>query len=321
MLTLIRICLVATVAYLCAPAVAQTYPDRPVRFLVVNPPGGGVDLIARLLAKPLSEHWNQPVVVENKTGASGMLAAAAVAAAAADGYTLLMSASDMALNAALFPKMQYDPIKAFAPVTLVATTPLVLVSHPSLRSRGIRELVEYLSARPGKLNYSSGGNGTPQHFAGELFRVMSKVDVVHVPYKSGGLQVVGLVAGEVAYGFAALLPALPHIKAGRLDALGVSALERSPALRTVLTLAEAGFAGFEIIQWYATWAPAGTPKTVVERIGSSIAGIAESPDFKQRMFDLGAEVRTTNPQELRELQVREIAKYRQIATHANIRID
>ncbi len=165
---------VALLALLSLPADAQTYPERPVRLVVVNPPGGGVDVVARLMARPLSDKWNQPVVVDNRSGASGMIAGAYVASSPPDGYNILISASEAALNVALFPKMQYDPVKQFAPVSLIATTPMVLVTHPSLKIRTLKDFLSYVSARPGTVNYGSGGNGTPQHFAAELLKQMTK---------------------------------------------------------------------------------------------------------------------------------------------------
>jgi tripartite-type tricarboxylate transporter receptor subunit TctC len=255
--------------------------------VVVNPPGGGVDVVARLIAAPLADAWGQPVVVDNRSGASGMIAAAIVANSQPDGYTLLTSASDMALNAALFATMQYDPVKAFLPVTLIATTPLVLVVNPSLNVNTLAELIGRARANPGKFDYGSGGNGTPQHFAAELLKLKSGTEMTHVPYKSGGLQVMAILAGEVPAGFAALLPALPHIKSGRLKALAVSSLQ---TLVFAAGRADSGGSGFPRLRhhavvcglvafWYAE-ARCGTHCS--RNTGSREVGRLQAPDARRR---------------------------------------
>jgi tripartite-type tricarboxylate transporter receptor subunit TctC len=219
------------------------------------------DITARSVAEKLSEKWARQVVVDNRGGASGMIGGQIVATSPPDGHTILLSSSsEVALNVALYAKMPYDPRKAFAPITLISSTPMILVTHPALPPKTMRDFVAFVAARPGQLNYASGGNGTPQHFAGELLRLQAKLIMTHIPYKSGGLQVIDLVAGQVPCGFAALLPAMPHIKSGRLRGLAVTSLKRSPSLPEIPAMAESGYSGFNIVQWYAAWTSAGTPK-------------------------------------------------------------
>ena len=302
-------------------AIAQGYPDRQIRMIVVSPPGGGADVVARLVAKKLGEDFGQPIVVDNRGGASGMIAGAAVAHSMPDGYTMLLSASDVALNVALFPKLPYDPVKAFAPVTLIATTPMVLVSTPKSGIGSLGEFVAFARANPGRVNYASGGVGTPQQFAMELLRLQAGLNINHVPYKSGGLQILGLLAGEVSVGFVALLPAIPHIREGRLRALAVSSIARSASLPEVPTVAELEYPGFDISQWYAAWLPAGTSSAIVSKLAAAIDRYVRSDDFRRQMIALGAEAVGSGEKGLFDLRQSEIAKYRDIAIKANIKAE
>lgn len=299
---------------------AQSFPSRPVRMVVPYPPGGGADINARLLAQGLLQKWGQTVVVDNRGGATGMIGGSLVANSSPDGYTVLLSSSsEVALNVVLFEKMPYDPIKAFEPLTLVSTTPMILVTHPSMGTRTVKDFVAHVAARRGQLNYASGGTGTPQHFAGELLKMKAKIDLTHVPYKSGGLQIVALLGGQVPCGFPALLPAIPHIKSGRLIGLAVSSTNRSPSLLDIPTVHESGYPGFDIVQWYGMWAPAGTPKGITSKVAKDLVGIIKSADFQRRMIEQGAEAIGGTPEELGKFQLSEIKKYRDIADHAGIK--
>ena len=315
-------CLLSAAFVVPLAAHPQQFPVKSVRLMVAFPPGGGADITARPIAEKLSEKWGRSVIVDNRGGASGMIGAQLVANSPADGYTLLLSSSsEVALNVSLFAKMPYDPVKAFEPMTVAATTPMVLVTHPSLAPKTAKEFVAFVAARPNQLNYASGGVGTPQHFAGELFKLRAKLVMTHVPYKSGGLQVVDLVGGQVPCGFAALLPAMPHVKSGRLRALSVTSLDRSQSLPDIPSMSESGYSGFNISQWYAAWAPAGTPREIVDKITADIIEIVKSADFRRRMQDQGADPVGSSAAETARFQLSEIKKYVEIAQRANIKAD
>ncbi|WP_436295958.1 Bug family tripartite tricarboxylate transporter substrate binding protein [Variovorax sp. LjRoot178] len=300
---------------------AQTYPSRVIRIIVPYPPGGGADITARPIAQMLSERWGQPVIIENHGGASGMIGADIVAKAPPDGYTLLVSASaEVALNVALFPKMPYDPVRDFAPITLATVTPMALVVHSSVPVTSLKEYIAIARAKPGSMTFGSVGNGTPHHFAGEWLKMLTKVDIVHVPYKGSGPLIIDLLGGHSPSGFATLLPAMQHMKSGKLRALAVTTQKRVPLLPDVPALAET-LPGFDISQWNAVWAPAATPKDVLDKLSAEITRIVQSPDYKARMSEQGSEAIGNSPSELAAFQKAEIDKYRKIAQEANIKVD
>lgn len=306
-------------AAMAGPAAAQGYPSKPVRMVIPYPAGGGTDITARPIAQRLSEIWGRQVLIDNRSGGNGMIGADIVAKSASDGYTVLVSAaSEMTMNVVLFRKMPYDPVGDFQPVTLATTTPALLMAHPSLPVKSVKELIALAKSRPGALSYASVGNGTPQHFAGELMKHMVNIDWVHVPYKGAAPALVDLVGGHVPVGFVALLPAIPHVRSGRLRPLAVTSAQRSSALAEVPTLAESGLAGFDIIQWFAFWVPAKTPKDIVERLNSEIVKIVQSPDYRQRMTEAGTDAVGSTADYLGKLQKSEIEKYRRIAKLAGI---
>lgn len=315
-----RICAVL-LALAAAAASAQNYPNRMIRIVVPYPSGGGADITARPIAQMLSERWGQPVVIENHGGASGMIGADIVAKAPPDGYTLMVSASaEVALNVALFPKMPYDPVRDFAPITLATVTPMALVVHPSLPITSLKEYIAIARAKPGTMAFGSVGAGTPHHFAGEWLKMLSKIDIVHVPYKGSGPLVIDLLGGHTPSGFATLLPAMQHVKTGKLRALAVTTQKRVPLLPDVPALAET-LPGFDISQWNAVWAPAGTPKDVLDKLSAEITRIVQSPEYKARMTEQGSEAIGSSPSELAAFQKAEIDKYRKIAQQANIKGD
>jgi len=302
-----------------ATAVAQSYPAKSIRLVVPYPAGGGTDLTARPIGQKLTELWGQSVIIDNRPGGSGMIGADVVAKSAPDGHTVLVSASmEVSANVALFKNMPYDPVKDFQPVTLATISPLILMVHPSLPVKSVKELVALARARPGALSYASIGIGTVHHFAGELMKSMLNLDMVHVPYKGGAPALVDLVGGHVPLGFVALLSAIPNVKAGRLRPLAVTSSKRASALPEVPTLAESGLPGFDIVVWFGVWVPAKTPKDVVDKLNSEMVKIIQSPEYKQRMIESGSEAVGSSAEHLGQLQKAEIEKYRKIAAAAKI---
>ena len=292
--------LAATLAILAphAARAADAYPAKPVRFVVAFPPGGGTDIIARAIAQKLAERIAQQVVVDNRPGAGGNIGTDIVAKSAPDGYTMLMgSAGPLAINASLFGKMPFDPIKDLAPVTLAASTPNVLVVHPSLRAATVKELIALAKARSGEINFASSGHGTPAHLAGELFNSMAGVKMVHVPYKGAAPALADLLGGQVQLMFSTMPPALPHVKDGKLRALAVTSAKRSPAAPDIPTLDEIALPGFEANTWHGVVVPAGTPATIVARLNREIVAILHLPDVVERFSSQGAEALGSTPEE------------------------
>ena len=299
-------------------AAAQSYPNKPIHIIVPYPPGGGADITARPIARMLSERWGQPVLIENRGGASGMIGADIVAKAPPDGYTLMVSAAaEVALNAALFPKMPYDPTRDFAPITLATMTPMALVVHPSVPVTSLKEYIAYAKAKPGSMIFGSVGAGSVHHFAGEWLKMLAKIDILHVPYKGSGPLITDLLGGHAPSGFATLLPAMQHLKSGKLRALAVTTEKRVPLLPDVPAMSET-LPGFDITQWNAVWAPAGTPKDVLDKLSAEITRIVQSADYKARMSEQGSVAVGSTPSELGAFQRAEIEKYRKIAQQANI---
>jgi tripartite-type tricarboxylate transporter receptor subunit TctC len=304
-----------------ATIAAQTYPNKAIRIVVPFPPGGGADITARPIAQKLSERWGQPVVIDHRSGASGMIGADIVAKAPPDGYTLMVgSSAETALNVALFPKMPYDPVRDFAPITLAIVTPLALVVHPSVPIKSVKEYIVLARAKPRSMTFGSAGAGSIHHFAGEWLRMLTRIDIVHVPYKGMGPAIIDLLGGQIPSGFATLLPALQHVKAGKLRALAVTTQERVPLLPGVPALAET-LPGFDVTQWNAVWAPAATPKDVLDKLSTEITRIVQSADYKARMTDQAALAIGNSPSELAAFQKAEIDKYRKIARQANMKLD
>jgi tripartite-type tricarboxylate transporter receptor subunit TctC len=278
------------VAAAAAPyAVAQSYPARPVRMIVPYPPGGGTDTISRLVAQKLSERWGQQVVVDNRPGANGIIGTELVARAKSDGYTFGVVIATQAINPALYPKLPYDTVKDFVPVTLMAQYPYILTVHPSVQAKSAAEFVALAKHKPGAMSYASSGNGSGPHLAFELFKSTAGIDVVHVPYKGAGPANRELITGQVQAFFNNFLAARAHIESGRIRVLGVSSLKRSPAMPDVPTLAESGVRGFDVTSWYSVIAPAGTPAAVVNRIQADIAAVLRLPEVVSRLSNDGAE--------------------------------
>jgi tripartite-type tricarboxylate transporter receptor subunit TctC len=300
---------------------AQTYPNKAIRIVVPFPPGGGADMTARPIAQKLSERWGQPVVIDNRGGASGMIGADIVAKAPPDGYTVMVgSSAEVALNVALFPKMPYDPVRDFAPITLAIVTPIALVVHPSMPIKSVKEYIAIARAKPGSITFGSAGAGSIHHFAGEWLKMLTKIDIVHVPYKGMGPAIIDMLGGQIPSGFATLLPALQHMKTGKLRTLAVTTQKRAPLLPDVPAFAET-LPGFDVTQWNAVWAPAATPKDVLDKLSTEITRIVQSPDYKARMSEQAAEAIGNSRSDLAAFQKAEIDKYRKIAQQANIKVD
>jgi tripartite-type tricarboxylate transporter receptor subunit TctC len=315
--------LVAAVALAAGPAAyAQEYPNRTVKLVVPFPPGGPLDVTGRLIAQKLTEAWGQSVVVENKPGAGGNIGADLVAKSPPDGYTILMGAlSTHAVNPSLYPKMPYDAIRDFAPITLIAITPNVLVVNPSLPVNSVKELVAYAKGNPGKLAFGSGSNGSAGHLAGELFKADTGTDIIHVPYKGGAPATQALLAGDVQFMFDNLANATAQVKAGKLRALAVTTSERSKLAPDLPTMAEAGLPGFDIATWYGLFAPAGTPAAIVAKWNAEVTKILNAPDTRERLTAQGAEPAPMTPAQFAAFIEREIPKYARIVKASGAKVD
>ncbi len=307
-------------AGLAGMAAAQGYPAKTIRILVAYPMGGGAEYTARPIALKLTERWGQPVIVESRSGGSAMIGTDHVAKSPPDGYTMLLSASsEVSMNVVLFKKMPYDPVRDLQPVTLVGTTPPILLAHPSLPVKSVKELVALARAKPGALNYASIGTGSPQHFAGELMKTTFRIDIVHVPYKGAAPALIDMIGGHVPIGLVAPTVALPHVQSGRLRALGVTSAQRSGSMPNIPTIAEQGAPGFDIVQWYALWLPAKTPKDVSDKIQGEVVRIVQSQDYRQRQQEVATDIVGSSAETLGAFQKAEIEKFRKIATAAGIK--
>jgi tripartite-type tricarboxylate transporter receptor subunit TctC len=299
-----------TLLALGAGSALATYPDRPVRLIVPFPPGGPTDIVARPLAQNLSENLGQQVIVDNRGGAGGNIGAAAVMKSAADGYTLLMgTVGTHAINASLYKKLTFDPVKDFAPVSLVAQAAVVLVVHPSVPAKTLREFIALAKSKPGQITFGSAGSGSPGHLTGELFKDMAGVELVHVPYQGSAPAISDLLGGQIHAMFDPIQATLSHVKAGKLRLLGVSSSKRSSAFPDVPTIAEAGVPGFETTAWWAVFAPAGTPKEIITRLNTEIVKIMRSPDTKERLRQLDIEPIGSTPDQLVAFMKIETAKW------------
>jgi tripartite-type tricarboxylate transporter receptor subunit TctC len=312
--------IIALVAALAAvPVWAETaYPSKPVRFIVPSSAGGGTDIIARALSQKLSEALGQQFVVENRPGAGQMIGIELAAKAPADGHTILMVASTLAINPIMYKKVSYDPVRDFAPITQAASLPNVLVVHPSLPVKSVAELIALAKREPGRIAYASAGIGTSPQMSVELLKSLAGIDLLHVPYKGTAPGVIDVLAGQVKVMTPNVLTALPYIKSGRLRALAVTSAKRSEALPDVPTMAEAGVPGYESVQWYGVLAPAGTPREIVERLHVEIAKALRAGDVRERLAADGAEPVGSSPDEFAAFIRAEIAKWAKVAKAAGI---
>jgi len=315
--------LILFLASLAAGALwAQSYPARPIRFVVPFAPGGPTDILARAVGQKLTEAFGQTIVIENRGGAGGNIGAELVARSLADGYTMLMGAtSTHAINPALYHKLGFDPIKDFAPVSLVANTPSLLAVHPALPVRTIKDLIALAKARPGQLSYASAGNGSSNHLAGVLLSMMAGIDMVHVPYKGSGPALVDVISGQVPMMFNNTASVMPHVTAGKLRAVALASLERSALLPAIPTVAESGLPGFEVRSWHGVFVPAGTPRDVVNRLSTEIVRAVRAADVKTRLNAQGVELVGSSPDEFAEFVKKELVKWAKVVRQSGARAD
>ena len=314
--------LAAAAAALALPgAWAQTWPSRSVSIIVPFPAGGTTDVLARALGQELSKTLGQPVVVENKPGAGATLGADYVAKSKADGYTLLMGAVHHTIATSVYRKLGYDFEKDFAPITTVALVPNVLVVNPQVPAKTVQELLAQAKAQPGKLTYGSNGTGTGQHLIGAQFEGMGGVQLLHVPYKGSGPLTTDLLGGQISMSFDTVTPVLPHIKAGKLRALAVTTAKRSVALPDVPTLEEAGLPGFDMGTWFGMLAPAGTPKDIVARLNADMVKIIQSPEFRKKMDDIGADPIANTPEQMARQIKDDTARFARLVKEAKVSLD
>lgn len=301
--------LVMLFAMVAMPTNAQTYPDRPVRLVVPYAPGGGVDILGRLIAQKLSERLGQPVVVDNRGGGAGTIGAGIVVKAPGDGYTLLLGAIEIGANPALQTRLPYDTLKDFQPVSMVATLPAVLIVPPDFPAKSVSDVVTLAKANPGKYNYASAGIGSMHFLGAELFKAENGIDVVHVPYQSGGQALAALLGGQAQIAFSTVPPVLQHIRSGKVRALAVTGKARQKSLPDVPTFEEAGHARFDVSLWQGVLAPAGTPPEIVRRLNVEINTVLAMPDVRERLAELGADPAGSTPEAFRAFIESEIARW------------
>ena len=309
-------------AALAGAAWAQTYPTKPIRFIVGFVPGGGTDMMARMLSRKLSDSMGQQVIVDNRAGSSGVIAAVIAAKAPPDGYTLFaVTISTLATNVSMYSKLPYDPIRDFAPVTLTAMSPYLLVVNPSTPAATLKELIALAKATPGKLNHSSAGSGGGNHLSQELLKFMAGIDIVHVPYKGAADPLTALIAGEVQASFKLVTTALPQVRAGRLKALAITSAQRLAVVPEVPTIAEAGVPGYEATSWQGVVLPAGAPRAIVNRLYGEIAKALQTPDVKERLAAEGSTPGGITPEEFAVHIKREITKWAKVVKASGAKAD
>ena len=300
-------------------AAAQNYPSRPIRFIVPFAAGGGTDLVARTLAHKLTQALGQPVVVDNRTGASGVIGTELAAKSAPDGYTIMIATPTLAVNPSLIPNLSYDPVKDFAPVSLIATSPHLLAISPSLPAKSVGELVALAKSRAEPLTFSSGSTGGSSHLAGELFNTMAGIHMVHIPYRGTGEAVTAVLGGVVSMAFLDVPTMLPHIKSGRLRGIAVTSTKRSSVAPELPTIAESGYPGFESGLWYGVVAPARTPPEIIARLNAELVKITQSPEMRETLRAEGAESIASTPEAFGELIRREIVRWAKVIRDAHIK--
>jgi tripartite-type tricarboxylate transporter receptor subunit TctC len=315
--------LVSIVLSLAALGVqGQPYPSKPIRYIVPFAPGGTTDILGRMVAAGLSSSFGQPVVVENKPGQAGSIGSTELARATPDGYTVGGGTiSSHAINVTLYPSLPYDPVKDFAPITMLATLPNMLIVHPSLNVNSVKELIELLKSNPNKYSFGSAGNGTSQHISGELFKIMTGTQMQHIPYKGSGPMIPDLLAGTIQLSFENITTAYPPVKAGRLKALAVTSSRRSFVAPDVPTMAEAGLAGYDISSWQAMYAPAGTPREIVARLHAETAKILRAPENQKKLSDLGLDAGGMSPDELLALMRSDIPRLGKVVRESGAKVD
>lgn len=313
--------MIAACALSCTALWAQNYPTKPVRFVAPFPPGGSSDLIARVLTQKMSEGLGQQVIVENRPGAGSNLGTQQAARAPADGYTLLITSVTAAINMSLYRNPGFDLLKDFAPISKLAVGPTALVVHPSVPVTNVRELIKLAQARPGQLAYGSGGNGTPSHVCGEMFRAMTKANILHVPYKGTGQSITDLMAGQIQLVFASMPVVFPHMKTGRLRTLAVTGAARTPLAPNLPTVAESGIPGYAFDSWWGLVTNAGVPQPIIATLYNETRRVLSLPDVKERFADLGIDVLQGSPSELASFTRAEIERLAKVIKDTGIRAD
>lgn len=318
-----NICAALAIAFgMSTGAIAQTYPGKPVRIIVPFPAGGNADILARILGQKMAESFGQQIIVDNRAGAAGIIGAQAAAKSAPDGYTLFMGTTGtQTTNPAVYAKLPYDPLKDFAPVSNFAGSPYVLVVHPSLPARNLRELIALAKRRPGALHYASFGAGSSAHLTGVLLQSVAKIDIVHVAYKGGPPALADLVGGHVEMMFNLLPGVLPHVKAAKLRALAVAAEKRTGAIAEMPTFAESGIADFHSDSWYGVLVPSGTPRDIIAKLNAEILRVLAVPDVRQRLAAEGAEPMGDTPERFAEQIKRDLARWTRVAKEAKVKVD
>lgn len=301
-----------------AHAAGNPFPEKPVRMVVPLAPGGGSDIVGRIVAQALTEQWGQQVVVDNRPGAGGTIGNSIVAKAAPDGYTMLVSSSTMAIGPALYKNPSADILRDFSAVTLIAEQPSIIAVNPKVPAKSLAELIALFKAQPGKYSFGSAGNGTASHLANELFKLTARVDVLHIPYKSAGLATTGLLSGDIQFMVTNMATALPQLRSGRLHGVAVTSTKRVAAAPELPTAIEAGLPGYEYTTWYGMLVPDDTPKAVVARVHGDLAGLMRQPRIGERFSAQGLEVRATSPQEFSKYLASEVARWQQVVNAAGI---
>ena len=306
----------------CASALAQAWPSRPIHWTIPYPPGGASDVTARLLGQKMTEAWGQPVLIENRAGANGIVALEYVAKSAPDGYNILMAnLGPNAINPAVYSKLPFDAVRDFAPITLTTLVPQVIVVNERFEAKSFREFLAIARSRPGKLTYATGGNGSANQLAGELLKSMAGIDIVHIPYKGDAAAMADVIGGNITLTFPTVISAAPHVKSGKLRPLAVTSAKRVAMLPEVPTIAESGVPGYDVVSWGGVMAPAGTPQPVIDKLHAEIIRILKLPDVRERIASFGAEIIGSTPAEFGAFLNAEIAKWAGVAKAANIKLD
>ncbi len=302
-------CAALAPAHALAQTATQKFPEKPIRFIVPFPPGGGNDILARMLAPKMAEFLGQPVVIDNRAGAGGNIGTDLAAKSAPDGYTIVIASNQVTMNPALYAKLPFDIEKDFSAVALAASVPMVLAVHPSVPANNVRDLIALAKANPGRYNYSTPGAGTPQHIAFEVFNHAAGTKVTHVPYKGTGPAIADLIAGQVQTAFGTMASLDQHVKAGKLRALAVATPRRSQAMPAVPTVAESALAGFDVSLWYSILAPAGTPAPILARLSAEVSKALAAPDVRDRLVSQGFEISYLPPEQMNDLMKRDIGRW------------
>ena len=299
-----------------------SYPSKPIRMIVPSAPGSGPDIMARAIGQKLTEALGQAIVIDDKPGAGGIIGSEAAAKAPPDGYTLIMSnAGAHTVNPGLYAKLPYDPVKDFAPVTLVALAPNILIVHPTLPVRNVKDLIALAKAKPGELTFGSGGNGSTAHLSGEMFKTMAGINIVHIPFKGSPAAVIGVIAGQIALAIPNIPPALPHVRSGKLKALAVTTAKRAAGVPDLPTVAESGLPGYEATAWFGVLAPAATPPQIIARLNGAIVKIAQTREMQERLMAEGADAVGNTPEQFAQIIRNDIAKWAKVVKASGARAD